>query len=154
MGVEPESPGANQSYSAIVGDRFESEENVFGILGAVTYSHKYSFYEDGIYNTGGVSTPDDDTVAVQMRSDTRGVDEVLTGALINGVWQPNTTNEISLKLIGNASAEDSARYQEQEFGAVRVQQNQSLHYVERSVVSGQLHGSHTFEPLWLKWVGS
>lgn len=154
MGVEPEAPGANTSWSALVGDRFETEENVFGILGAVTYSHKYSFYEDAIYNTGGVTSSTDQAIAVSGRSDTRGVDEVLTGALINGVWQPNQTNEISLKLIGNASAEDSARYQEQDLGENRVQQNQSLHYIERSVLSGQLHGSHTFEPLWFKWVGS
>jgi len=153
MGVEQSSPGPNESYSAIIGDRFESEGNVFGILGAATYSHKYSFYDEGVYNTGGISTDTDDTVRVSGRSDTRGVDEVLTGVLINGVWQPNHTNEISLKLIGNASAEDTARYQEQDLGP-RVQQNQSLHYVERSVVSGQLHGSHTFEPLWFRWVGS
>ncbi len=154
MGVEPEAPGANQSYSAIVGDRFETEENVFGILGAVTYSHKYSFYEDATYRTGGVQTSADDSVRYDERTDTRGVDEVLTGALISGVWQPNPTNEISLKLIGNASTEDSARYQVQDFGDTTDQENQSIHYVERTIASGQLHGSHTFEPLWFKWVGS
>jgi len=154
MGVETETPGPNQSWSALIGDRFETPENVFGLLGAVTYSHKYFFYEDAVYNTGGYNGFVSDNVAVRGRSDTRGVDEVLEGALINGIWQPNETNEISLKLIGNASSEDSARYQEEDVSAERVQQNQALQYTERTVASAQLHGSHTFDRLWFRWVGS
>lgn len=145
MGTINETPGPNHGFSLVAGNRYERPDGRrFGILGAFTYSRKYDLYTEGIDNIVTISLPSDPVVPQFERSDAEGKDEVLVGGLLTLVLQPNERNEFSFKTVLNQSAEDTARFQEF-FADGKFDQNQSLAYTERTVASGQLAGSHTFE---------
>jgi len=76
------------------------------------------------------------------RTDAKGSDEVLEGLLGSLVYQPASGQNLSLTILRNQSAEDEARFQVKDAEQLVVEQNQSLHYTERSVGSNQLHGDH------------
>ena len=64
------------------------------------------------------------------------------GLLGNFVYQPNENHEVSLRVLGTQSNEDEARFQVEHISPSTVEQNQTLHYSERNLLSNQLHGFH------------
>jgi TonB-dependent receptor len=64
------------------------------------------------------------------------------GLLGNFVYQPNENHEVSLRVLGTQSNEDEARFQVEHISPSTVEQNQTLHYSERNLLSNQLHGLH------------
>ncbi len=146
MGVSPEAAPFNNGFSMVAGDRYEfGDARVLGVMSALSYSHKFDSYEDGINNHGGVSDEAQEITIDKPRVDTRGQEEALIGALANFVLRPSDDHELSLRVVANQSAEDEARFQVQDAGDTSVEQNHSLHYTERSLVSFQLHGAHTLQ---------
>jgi hypothetical protein len=144
MGVSREAPGPNTSFSVVGGNRFDQGEgSVVGVLGALTYTHKYDYYEGGQNNNYEVSDPSQPLRIGQPRIDSAGLDEVLVGLVGSFVYQASEIHEIGFRLIGNQSAEDEARLQYN--GDDPIQINQSLHYTERTVGSGQFHGKHNWQ---------
>ncbi len=151
MGVSREAPGANSGYALVAGNRYELGGKPLGVMTALTYTHKYELYEDGLNNSGRISvagTPP----AVTERTESLGTEEVLWSGLANFSLTPDPEHEISLKLIYNHSATDEARFQETTIDStedkVSVEQNQTLHYTERAVGSTQLHGLHHLGDFW------
>jgi TonB-dependent receptor len=143
MGVSRSAPGPNRSLYVVAGDRFAlSEGRTMGVIGAVTYSHKYDFFEGGTNNNGGVSQADQPISLTKARTDSQGTDEVLAGAMATVMARPSENNEVSLALIYNHAAEDTSRFQVQPIGASLQEVNQALHYTERDVGSVQLHHRH------------
>lgn len=143
MGVSQQEPGPNYSFSAVGGNRFDQGEgSAIGVLGAITYTHKYDFYQGGQNNVYQVSDPSQPLVLGQPRIDNAGLDEVLVGLLGSFVYQVSPKSEYGFRLIGNQSAEDEARLQTN--GDEPIQINQALHYTERTVGSGQFYGKQTF----------
>jgi TonB-dependent receptor-like protein/carboxypeptidase family protein len=141
MGVNRKAPGGNTSFSLLAGNRFAlGAERTLGVLGAFTESHKYDFYEGGQNNSYQISEPDQPLVAVSPRVDSRGLDEVLASLLASASLRAGPRQELGLRIIANQSAEDESRYQV--IGTDNVEQNQSLHYTERSLRSEQLYGEH------------
>ncbi len=144
MGVSREAPGPNTSFSVVGGSRFDQGEgSAVGVVGALTYTHKYDFYEGGQNNFAEVSDPSQPLTLGQTRFDSAGLDEVLVGLLGSFVYQANENHEMGFRLIGNQSAEDEARFQNN--GDNPIQINQSLHYTERTVASGQFYGRHNWK---------
>jgi hypothetical protein len=142
MGTGRRRPGPNFGFSLVAGDRLGLDgEGALGILGALTYSHKHDSYEGGQNNTFQISEPDQPLVLGAPRIDSRGIDEVLIGALGSFVLRPSERHELGLRLVANQSAEDEARFQVT--GSNSVEQNQGLHYTERTVGSAQLYGDHS-----------
>jgi len=158
LGVSASAPGPDEGLSIMAGDRFGADGGaVIGLVGGLTYTHKYDFYEGGRNNNAAVSGPDQSIAVTKPRTDSKGTDELLIGALGAFVLQPSPDHELSLQWIGNKSVEDEARFQVQDTGFPSVEQNQSLHYTERKVGSAQLHGRHRFpglHDLELAWVGA
>lgn len=165
MGVSRAAPEWNHGFSLTAGNSFRTEKGrVFGLLGALTYSHSYDYFEDGVNNQIGKGPGDPQLFAVKARSDSSGTDEVLVGFLGSAEFRPTERHGLSLKVIANQAAEDSARVQIENLGGTSSEVNQSLRYVERTVVSVQLHGDHEFpelfsfgkgeQDLFVKWVGS
>jgi TonB-dependent receptor len=157
MGVSRQEPGPNYSFSFVAGDRFDQGEGAaVGLMTALTYTHKYDFYENGQNNTFEVQA--DQPFAIgQPRIDSAGVDEVLVGLLGSFVYQPGENSEYGFRLIANQSAEDEARFQYS--GDTLVQQNQALHYTERTIGSAQIHGKQIwpeagFKEMRLDWFGA
>lgn len=158
MGVSRAEPDESRSYSLVIGDRFPlGGERTIGAIGCFSYSHKYDFYKDGQNNGATVNNPDEPLRPGRIRRDTRGLDEVLLGALASVVYRAGPRHGLGLRWVKNQAVEDEARFQAA--GSNSVEQNQSLHYTERSVGSFQLHGDHRWEQpafagLLLDWVGS
>jgi TonB-dependent receptor len=143
MGVSREAPGPNTSFSIVGGNRFDQGEgSAVGVVGALTYTHKYDFYEGGQNNSYEIADPSQPLVVVP-RFDSAGLDEVLVGLLGSFVYQASEDHEVGFRLIGNQSAEDEARLQMS--GDDTVTTNQALHYTERTVGSGQFYGRHTWD---------
>ncbi|HEV8375660.1 MAG TPA: TonB-dependent receptor [Candidatus Polarisedimenticolia bacterium] len=153
MGVTQETPGYNNGFSFVGGNRWEVGSGVtLGLLGALNYLHKFEFYRQGLNNNGTISVPDQ-PLGGSSRVDTRGTEESLTGLLINFEMRLGENQRYALNLVGNQAAEDEARFQVQNLGA-SLEQNQSLHYTQRLVTSLQLHGEQHFpsvKDLALDW---
>jgi hypothetical protein len=143
MGVTEEAPGVNYGFSLLGAKPIEFPGGKsLGLLGALTYTQKWDFYEDGVNNTAVVSGAGQEISVTRERTDSQGTDEVLIGGLATAVFKPHEDHELSLRYVVNLAADDAARFQVQETGETSVEQNQTLHYVERSVASLQAHGSH------------
>ncbi len=146
MGVEQAAPEPDFGASVVGGNRWKLDNGLLiGFLGALTYTRKHDLYLDGTTATGSVATSEQPDVTVgAKRSDSKGTDELLIGALANLVLRPSDRHEYAVRLIANQGAEDTARMQTLSLGDPTVEQNQGLQYTERTVGSAQLHGSHRF----------
>jgi outer membrane receptor protein involved in Fe transport len=155
MGVAEQAPGPNTSFAMVGGNRHAlGGDGAWGYLTALTYSHKFDFYEDGLNNSARRSSAQDTALATLERIESKGNDEVMLGALGALFFQPAEGHEVSLRLIANQSADDEARLQTSPLVRSPVQQNQSLLYTERTVASLQLQGSDAFpeaHDLHLDW---
>ncbi|MGH2690735.1 MAG: TonB-dependent receptor domain-containing protein, partial [Actinomycetota bacterium] len=147
IGVSESAPGLNSGFSLVAGDRYEfGDGRTLGVMSGLSYSRKFESYGQGLNNSGVVSDPSQPISLTRKRSDSRGMEEVLIGALANVVLKPGEGHELALRVVANQSAEDEARFQVESQGVsattATFEQNQTLHYTERSLVSFQLHGSH------------
>ena len=163
MGTTRGSAKSNRGFSFVGGNRFSFGKNfVLGTLGALSYSHKYEYFEGGVNNTTVVSGADATLVTLRERSDSRGVEELLIGGLASVVFRMFDTQEIGLIAVVNQAAEDSARLQVRDISAgERLEQNQALAYTERTVSSIQLQGQHDLPrataaagPIEIDWIVS
>jgi TonB-dependent receptor len=84
----------------------------------------------------------------------QGIQELLIGFLGGVTYAIDADNELSLRLIGNQSTEDEARFQIGTFSPPLVEQNQALHYTERSLGSVQLAGHHRFGKPSFDWLAA
>lgn len=146
MGVMQQAPGGDFGASVVGGDKWRLDNGLLiGFLGALTYSRKHDLYLDGTNATGSVSTVEDPVITVgSKRTDSKGTEELLIGALSNLVFRPSDRHEYAFRLIANQGAEDTARMQVLGTGATSIEQNQGLQYTQRTVGSAQFHGSHKF----------
>ena len=146
MGTTEDAPGPNGSFSALYGGKKDfGESGTLGWITALTYNNKYGFYEDGTNNTAYVSVADQPMTVADARTDSQGTEELLIGFLGSLTYRPDPKNELTLRLVGNQSVDDDARYQVQSDGADLLEQNQSLQYTERSLASYQLSGVNRLE---------
>lgn len=143
MGTSRQEGAPGLGLSIVAGDSLDlSERGRFGWLTAWNYSRKQDLYEDGTNNSGGISDPSSGIALTRQRSDSRGTDEVLMGLLATAALESSTNHRFTARLIANQGAEDEARYQVQQGDL--LEQNQSLQYVERTLVSPQFEGNHSF----------
>ncbi len=148
LGTSREAPGSNFGLSGVWGDRWDIDRGVFGALAALTYSRKFDYYE-GATNDGFDVLLDPETntpvFGRTARTDSRGLDELLIGALGTLDWRLGEDHRYSVRFIGNQGAEDEARFQTEQRGSTL--QNQTLRYTQRSLASLQLHGGHRWPDL-------
>lgn len=147
IGTSTKRPSTTNSFSLTLGNRYElGRRGVVGLIGSFTTRRNYGFYENGVNNNGAVNEGGAVLAAQNLRSDTKGSDELLSGFLGTVVWQPNERNEFSLRSAINEARQDEARFQRERLGASSVvSQNQGLRYNERTVSSWQAHGLHRLE---------
>ncbi len=143
MGVSTEQGVLGTSASVVAGNRHDIDEHsLFGWMAAWSYSRKQDYYENGVNNTAGVGSPNEGFIVSKLRDDRRGQEEVLMGLLANAVVERGNDHRYTFRLVANQGAEDEARLQLQ--SADLVEQNQSIQYVERTLISPQFEGNHTF----------
>jgi outer membrane receptor protein involved in Fe transport len=146
MGTTENAPGPNGSFSVLYGGKKDFEKHgTLGWITALTYNNRYGFYEDGVNNTAYVSVAGQPMTVAAARTDSQGTEELLEGFLGSLTYRPDAHNDLTLRIVGNQSVDDDARFQVQENGADLLEQNQSLQYTERGLASYQLAGTHGLE---------
>lgn len=152
LGVSRNTTGTNFGFALNGGNRFElGTAGQLGVVGAVSYTHKYDLYENASNNSAGRTSADQGLSFDSKRNDSKGTDEVLWGLLGSVVYKPHEKHQLALRLIGNQSAEDEARLQTEQPVPNVEEFNQALRYVERSLRAAQLHGEHDFKRWLLNW---
>ncbi len=136
---------------------------VIGYNISTTYAHNYKFYEGGVTGryklTGNVQ---DDSVLNQesILRDARGDESVLWGALANLSYRYKKGNTIGLTVIRNQNGISSARSQQGKVPSIDqdfVKEQYSIRYLERSLNTAQLKGSHVLNEgtgVRVNWIAS
>lgn len=168
MGVKRQAPGPGYGYSILGGNRHEFAGGVrLGWLAGITSSRKYDLYENGTNNVGAVSVAGEPIAITKAWRDSRGIEEILLGGVAGLTVQVGDGHEVAARVVANQAAEDEARLQVQDVDGVNRDQNQSLHYTERTLISPQLQGKHSlpgvlgagtgergFSDLILRWMAA
>ncbi len=158
----------NHSMSFSAGNQGNFLGKQVGFIGGLTYNRNLSFYNDGMIGrwnpiSSGTSGIDDDKN--YELNDTRSLDEVNWGALLNTSIKLNQFNKIGLILMHNQSGLKEARYQEGAWdGKGRINDDTQfstsnargrvLSWTERGVSNAGLKGEHTFGKLSMEWLSS
>ncbi|NOY51008.1 MAG: TonB-dependent receptor [Chlorobi bacterium] len=152
----------NNKMSFSVGDSKDFGNSQLGYFFGFSYKHENEFYEDGIkarYKLGGAN--DTQLITEHKYNDTKASSEALWGALLSISYKINASHKLSINMFKNQSGMSVARYMIGEkpsddadglFIETRV-----LQWLERSLNTAQIKGSHYFEnlsKLKFDWMGS
>ncbi len=144
IGTSEKTVGPNYSGSFSAGDRLTlGGQHTLGWMASYSYRQKYSFYEDGERNLVFGSSEGSPLVS-RSYTDTRGVDEVLWGAMATLGYQYGEDHKISLTGIYNKTGRDEARLLVSTYNPYFTEYSEVLRYQEREVISLQLEGDHRF----------
>ncbi len=156
-------PFLNQSYSFSVGNQKTLLGKPLGFIGGISYQRSYEFYDNGktgrYFLPGSVDAPE--LITLREFSDTRGVESVLWGALLNTSYKISSNHKIGLNLLRNQSADASSRFLQGTFPAdanneQEELQNRAIQNVHRSLSSAQLKGDHALgdanNPIKINWL--
>jgi hypothetical protein len=145
-----EAPPPNNNGALSVGDTRAVGEGRFGYLASVTYSRKFTFYDDGY--TAKYRNADIDSEPYESYTDARSLTEVNWSGVVALGYQLNDDHEFGFNFIYNRSGEDIARRQvgsRPENLGDRVVDRSALHWTERDLRNFQMLGRHDF-PDWLE----
>jgi len=143
----------NQSYSFSFSNNYMVGERPMGVLASLTYSHKYSYYDDGIvarYNLTEVNAPELDEEFVMP--DEKGTEEVLWGGMAKTSYSLHQNHKLTAQFVYNRQGTQEARYiVGRVSGSTRGwYEERSIQYTEQHVGSFQLKGDHFVNPLNLR----
>lgn len=140
----------NHSHSLSLGNQTELFGKQFGYIMGLSYQRNFSYYDNGtfgVWKLKGASADELDND--KLFNDERGVEEVTLGLLANFAYKLNNNNKISLNLMRNQSGQNSSRFLAgtfpENFGVYdqsAIFESRALHYIQRSLTSGQLKGEH------------
>lgn len=158
-------PFLNQSYSFSIGNQKTLFGRPLGFIGGLSYQRNYEFYQNGRtgrYFQPGTTADATSLVTLRSFSDTRGVESVLWGALLNTSYKINSNHKIGINFLRNQSADASSRFLQGTFPADANNDNEELQsraiqYLERSLSSAQLRGEHAIgdkTPLKIDWLAA
>ncbi len=152
----------NNKMSFSAGDNKDFGNSQLGYFFGFSYKHENEFYENGVkarYKFGGAN--DTQLITEHKYNDTKASSEALWGALLSVSYKINASHKLSINLFKNQSGTSVARYMIGEkpsddadglFIETRV-----LQWLERSLNTAQIKGSHYFEnisKLKFDWMGS
>lgn len=158
------SPSMNHNLSFSIGDQKTIFGKQVGFIGGLSYQRSYEYYKRGdvgrFFLPGDVSARSLDTL--YNLSDERSKESVLWGALLNTTVKLNGNNKIAVNLMRNQSADASTRYLDGQFPFASGNnpdfgvQLRAMEYVERSLSTGQLKGTHVVgeRQIKLEWAGA
>ena len=143
---EGKSQPLNHKFDIAVGDTVEVAKRPLGYFATISYNHRYRYYPNGVYERWRPGL--DETL--KTYNDRRGVDEVNWAAMANLAYDVNENNLISFNFLFNQNGENNVRQRVgqnfQETIGTLTQLN-TIHWIERSLMSFMLQGDHTLENL-------
>jgi len=151
----------DHSHSLSWGNQVKLGGKSLGYVAGLSYSRKYSSYDNGVVGRYRlVGSTSENLTKDALYDDSKGVMEVLWGALLNLTYKINNKNKISLNTMYNSNGEKLSRYMLGEVpsdGSGRYRETRTLSFVERSLASFQLRGEHFLEnvsALKIDWLSS
>lgn len=147
-------PPLNQSYSLSIGNQFNVLNKPFGYIASLTYSNKYSSYDNGQYNAWNLGSKNATKLTpIFEMNDVKSTHDVLWGGLLKSSYKLSPKNIFSLNLIYNVNGESTARYLEGKYDYDLLDriddlfQSSNISYNERRLFSLQVNGDHQFDKL-------
>src|SRR6056297_1587332 len=132
----------NHSHKLSLGNQTKIFGKSLGYNFALSYSRKYEYYDDGIYNSMQESDIPD---PLKSTEDIKGTEKVMLSGLLNLNYKLSNNHKVGLRFLKNQSGTQAARYREGTFnyeGPDVLTQDRTLAYLERALNSYQLHGKH------------
>lgn len=149
----------NQSYAFSFGNNYSLWERPLGVLASLSYSHSYSYYDDGVTTRWDLTGYDAPSLTNEYYfSDIKGVEDVLWGGMLSMNYRLGTNHKLSGQYVYNRHGEHEARYLTgtvwEDFNSeadVYPFETRAVSYIEQSIGSLQLNGDHYFKPLKTSW---
>ena len=161
VAVTRKTVGPNTSINLQGGDSVEfGPDQKAGILGAFSYRHKFSYFDNGQRNNyDAVYNP----ITKQGRlapqfvfNQSQGTEDVLWGGLINLAGQPSKEHRLGANIMYSKAASDIASYNVDPSISDRNFQQQTISYGERDLLYFQARGDHQLKDarnLKVEWNG-
>jgi len=154
----------NRSGELSFGNQFTVfDDRAIGVIASASYDRSYSGYTDGKTARFQQTATDVEELQATARFDEtqKGTQTTQYGGLFGLSVQPNPQNEIGAQILYNANNEETARFdtgllpRDQLPGTF---QTRTLQTIERSILSGELNGSHQIgegkRPVRIEWKSS
>lgn len=165
MGSSNETAPIDQSFGVSLGGMTLVGDRDFGYLASLTYSRKYTYYDEWERNRWKLNEEVAAANAMANQSDmtqNQGKDKVVWGGLFSTTYLLADTHEIAFNAVYNQSGESTAdnysgQWSEQFINPDTVLESRVLKYSERNLQSYQLRGDHVFlglKALEMKWVAA
>jgi outer membrane receptor protein involved in Fe transport len=159
FGISREAPPPNQNLAVALGDTTHLFSRPLGVFVGLNYRRDFSFFEQGIARRFEPSQAGSFEISSDY-SDTRSVDVVNWGGIVNLAYQWHPNHEVGFNFLYNQNAEDLARQQvgtapNREPSAIFYQNR--LHFTERNLNTCQLKGTDELPDLAhvrLDWLAS
>jgi len=146
-----------QSYAFSFGNSYMLGERPLGVLASLTYSHNYSYYNDGTVSRYVLFDQNAPYLDVEYSMpDEKGKEEVLWGGLLHSSYSLHPHHKISTQFVYNRQGENEVRYiMGLDNGSTNgMYQTRSIIYAEQYVQSLQVDGDHYFKPFRIDWKAS
>ncbi|WP_143815281.1 TonB-dependent receptor [Longibacter salinarum] len=155
---------ANRSAEVSFGNQFSVlDDRAIGVIASASYDKSYSGYSDGVTARFEQTATDVEELQATARFDetSKGTQTTQYGGLFGLSFQPNPKNEVGVQVLYNANNEESARFDSGLLPRDQLPgtfQTRTLQTIERSIMSGELRGSHQIgegkRPLRIEWKSS
>lgn len=143
----------NSSFSLSTGDRLDVMGEDFGFLASLSHSSGSKVYNKGaknFYSLPGNASEASGLSQDVSSNDSRSVQEVAWGGMVNLAYDINQNNRISANYMYSQAGESEARYQSGQdvnYGFDLTYETRVLHYTERNINASQLSGEHKIAAL-------
>lgn len=140
----------NQSHQLSYGDQFSINGHPLGVVASLSYSRKYSSYQNGQVNSYSDRTSHFTGLMAPVNefNEVKGVEEVLWGGLINLKYGFHPNHKIGWSLMQTRNGESESRFlvgtaPEYTSVATNPLRNPVQWYTERKLTTNQFSGSHS-----------
>jgi len=145
--------GLNNGLSISAGNQFGFANQTFGYLASLTWSQKYSYYNDGKigrYKLPGTVNDIEALNPERQFNDEKGVHEANWGAIFSLSMKNESYGQLKASYLRTQSGESSARYitgKWTDIPTTAVYETRVLQYIERSLDTYQFEGDHLIKYL-------
>lgn len=166
MSVTKSSPPVNSNFSLSVGDNIPAGElSTLGYHASLTYKRDFKFYENGEVRRYTLADVGSNVLNPQLLlNDNKGASEANWGGLFTLAYNINPEQQLGGSVFYSKSGISTSRFMygkwPQEFGQganTPDYYNEVLSWMERDVLSYQLHGQHLISALFnsgINWSAS
>ena len=146
----------DQNYAFSYGDNLSLFGRPLGMIGSLSYVRSQSAYKNG-RQTMYVALTNTTLNMINDFTDDRGVDNVLWGGLAGVNYSLSTKHTIGIRYIYNRNGCSETRFLRglmEDFSPGQVYESHDADYIERSLRSAQVNGSHQVNlglPATVEW---